>query len=81
MRVGVVPVLIEVYELSPRQLAPYPPEHWYSGECESRRVRSDGGIKWTGAQVFVGEAFGATKRRYYFVVGGEAAYSPIVPVV
>src|SRR5690606_4965194 len=25
---------------------------------EARRVRPDGGIKWGGAQVFVGEAFG-----------------------
>ena len=41
---------------SPR---PYPAkleEPWYDAEHAVRRVRSDGGIKWAGAQVFVSEA-------------------------
>lgn len=56
----------EVYELSPRQLPDEPAEHGYSDEFQARRVRSDGGIKWGGSQVFVGEAFGGE------VVGIEA---------
>jgi len=47
----------EVYDLSPRQLPSVLPEHSYQDGFEERRVRSDGGIKWAGSQVFVGEAF------------------------
>ena len=56
----------EVYELSPRQPPDKPAEHDYSDDFEARRVRPDGGIKWGGSQVFVGEAFGGE------VVGIEA---------
>ncbi|MGE0143794.1 MAG: integrase core domain-containing protein [Planctomycetota bacterium] len=48
----------EVYVLSPRQLPDAPPDHSYPDAFEPRRVRPDGGIKWGGSQVFVGEAFG-----------------------
>lgn len=47
----------EVYELSPRQLPRVLPEHSYQDGFEERRVRADGAIKWSGSQVFVGEAF------------------------
>ena len=46
----------EVHELSPRELPSDPPHHAYVDGIEARSVRSDGGIKWAGAQVFVGEA-------------------------
>jgi transposase InsO family protein len=46
----------EVYELSPRELPRNPPDHRYPDGVEERRVRTDGGIKWGGSQVFVGEA-------------------------
>jgi putative transposase len=45
-----------VWRASPR---PYPAkleEPWYDAEHAVRRVRSDGGIKWAGTQVFVSEA-------------------------
>ncbi len=47
----------EVHELSPRELPVDPPHHGYPDGFESRRVRPDGGIKWGGWSVFVGEAF------------------------
>lgn len=56
----------EVYELSPRQLPEKPAEHSYADGLDPRRVRPDGSIKWGGALVFVGEAFGGE------VVGIEA---------
>lgn len=56
----------EVYELSPRQLPEKPAEHSYAAGLDPRRVRPDGSIKWAGALVFVGEAFGGE------VVGIEA---------
>lgn len=48
---------VEVYQLSPRQFPEDPAEHSYPGSFECRRVRGDGGMKWGGEQVFVGEAF------------------------
>lgn len=47
----------EVYDISPRQLPWSLPEHTYPAGFEARNVRADGGIKWGGKQVFVGEAF------------------------
>ncbi|MCK5945411.1 MAG: integrase core domain-containing protein [Planctomycetes bacterium] len=47
----------EVYDLSPRQLQDKPAEHSYPDQLAPRRVRPDGGIKWGGSQVFLGEAF------------------------
>lgn len=57
---------VEVYELSPRQMPAEPSEHSYPDGFDARSVCPDGGIKWGGAQVFVGEAFGGE------VVGIEA---------
>lgn len=56
----------EVHELSSRQMPTKAAEHSYPDPIESRRVRPDGAIKWSGGQVFVGEAFGGE------VVGVEA---------
>lgn len=56
----------EVYSLSPRHFPDKLPEHSYPDGFEHRRVRSDGGIKWGGSQLFVGEAFGGE------VIGIEA---------
>lgn len=47
----------EVHELSSRELPANPPPHVYGDGFEHRSVRPDGGIKWAGGQVFVGEAF------------------------
>jgi putative transposase len=47
----------EVYALSPRSLPTTLSEHSYPSAFEVRSVRRDGAIKWTGAQVFIGEAF------------------------
>ncbi|MBM3494561.1 MAG: transposase [Armatimonadetes bacterium] len=47
----------EVYELSPRQLPAKLPEFAYPAGFEVRQVRTDGGIKWGGEGVFLGEAF------------------------
>ncbi len=47
----------DVHELSSRELAENPPHHSYPDELQARCVRPDGGIKWGGSQVFVGEAF------------------------
>ena len=47
----------EVYELSSRQMPSTLSEHSYPEGYEARSVRRDGGIKWEGQQVFVGEAF------------------------
>jgi len=47
----------EVHELSPRELPTDPPHHAYAAGFEARSVRPDGGIKWAGTHVFVGEAF------------------------
>lgn len=47
----------EVHELSARELPTDLPPHAYGEGFEHRVVRSDGGIKWGGGQVFVGEAF------------------------
>jgi transposase InsO family protein len=56
----------EVYDLSPRKLPETLPEHQYESGIELRSVRTDGSIKWGGANVFVGEAYAGE------VVGLEA---------
>lgn len=50
----------------PAHCANRPEEHSYPDAFEARRVRKDGGFKWAGSQVFVGEAFGGE------VIGLEA---------
>jgi hypothetical protein len=47
----------EVYELSARRMPSTLCEHSYPEGYVARSVRPDGGIKWQGQQVFVGEAF------------------------
>jgi len=46
----------EVYTPSERSMSFKLPEHEYPDAFEVRRVRSDGGMKWCGDHVFVGEA-------------------------
>ena len=46
----------ELWDFSPREMPTALPEHIYPGEFETRRVRRDGSMKWTGGYVFVGEA-------------------------
>lgn len=45
----------EVYGHSPRKLPETLPEHQYASGIEPRSVRHDGSLKWSGANVFVGE--------------------------
>ncbi len=47
----------EFNDLSPRKLPETLPEHQYESSIEPRSVRTDGSIKWGGANVFVGEAY------------------------
>lgn len=47
----------EIYTVSTRPLPSQLQEHEYASGFDVRSVRADGGIKWSGGQVFVGEAF------------------------
>jgi putative transposase len=45
-----------VYRASPRPMPERVPEPWYDADHAVRRVRTNGGIKWRGAFIFVSEA-------------------------
>jgi hypothetical protein len=64
----------DVHELSSREQAENPPHQSYPDELQARCVRPDGGIKWGGSQVFVGEAFAGE------VVGLEQVEDDLWPV-